>query len=157
MAEPTSFEEVLESSGQLVYTNKGVSMLPLLRQGRDLMVIRRREEGRCKKYDAVLFRRFERDGSKAYVLHRILRVNPDGSYWIVGDNCVSGETVREENILGVLTEVIRDGKKHVSVTDPNYRAYVHLWCDAYPLRFAVLRAKNLGVRALGKLKRLLVH
>ena len=44
-------------------------------------------------------------------MHRILRVNPDGSYWIVGDNSFSGETVQEEQILGVLSAVMRDGKK----------------------------------------------
>lgn len=34
-----TFEEVLERDGKLVYTNKGVSMMPLLRQDQDLLVI----------------------------------------------------------------------------------------------------------------------
>ena len=35
----TTFEEELEQNGKLVYTNVGVSMLPLLREGRDVMLI----------------------------------------------------------------------------------------------------------------------
>ena len=41
MSEMLSFDEVLERDGKLVFTNKGVSMMPLLRADRDLMVIDR--------------------------------------------------------------------------------------------------------------------
>ena len=55
MNETTTFEEILDRFGKLVYPNKGVSMKPLLRQGRDLMVIERKGPEPCRKYDAVLF------------------------------------------------------------------------------------------------------
>ena len=87
------FEEVLEKKGVIAYTNVGVSMLPLLRENRDIMIIRKRGADRLKKYDAVLFVRPEVQDQSCYVLHRILKVLEDG-YWIVGDNCVSGEYVR---------------------------------------------------------------
>ena len=55
MSETSSFEELLKRDGKLVYTNVGVSMMPLLRQHRDVMVIARVPEGeRLKKYDAQL-------------------------------------------------------------------------------------------------------
>ncbi len=57
MTEKLTFEELLERDGQIAYTNKGVSMMPLLRQGRDLMVIDKKGPEPCKKYDAVLFKR----------------------------------------------------------------------------------------------------
>lgn len=150
MSEKMTFEQVLERDGQLAYTNVGVSMMPLLRQGRDLMIIERKGPERCRKLDAVLFKRPGRTGRGAYVLHRILRVNGDGTYWIVGDNCVSGETVAEENVLGVLTAVVRDGKT-VPVTAPGYRLYVNTWCRFYPLRIALLRARHFAGRCLRKL------
>ena len=150
MNENFRFEEILDRFGQLVYPNKGVSMMPLLRQDRDLMVIDRKGAEPCRRHDAVLFKRGAPGGPGAYVLHRILRVNGDGTYWIVGDNCTRGETVREEQILGILQAVIRDGKR-IPVTDPLYRAYVHLWCDAWPLRFAALSAKHLAGSVLRKL------
>ena len=148
MMEKSTFEEQLEKYGQLCYPNVGVSMMPLLRQGRDLMVIQRQP---CRRYDAVLFRRPGVAGRGAYVLHRILRCNDDGTYWIVGDNCVTGETVRQENILGVLTAVVRDGKKTVKVTDPAMRVYVFLWGRLYPIRIAALRMLHLAGRVLRKL------
>ena len=144
-----SFEEMLETTGTVAYTNVGVSMMPLLREGRDVMVIRRKE-GPCKKYDAVLFRRPGKIGRGAYVLHRVLRVNDDGTYWIVGDNCVSGETVRDENVLGVLESVIRDGEP-LDLNSASYRAYVRLWCAPWPARMALRRAKSLAGRVVRKI------
>lgn len=157
MNETVHFEDVLERYGKLVYPNKGVSMMPLLRQGRDLMVIERRDGVPFKKYDAVLFKRPSFRGRDDYVLHRILRVNEDGSYWIVGDNCCTGDIVREPQILGTLTAVVRGGKKTVPVTSPLYRAYVALWCGCYPVRFAVIRARGFAFGCLKRLKKLLIH
>ena len=142
----SSFEEELEKNGTLVFTNKGRSMMPLLRQDRDLMVIEKKGPERCKKYDAVLFKRGEQ-----YVMHRILQVRPE-DYYIVGDNCPRGESVREEQILGVLKQVVRDGKT-ISVEDPAYLRYVHLWCDAYPLRAGVLYLRDKARRIGGRIKR----
>ena len=130
-----TFEEELRRHGHLVFTNKGVSMMPLLRQDRDLMVLERRPEGRLKKYDAVLFKR--KDGT--YVLHRILKVR-EKDYLICGDNCYQMEAVEDAQILGILTAVIRDGKR-ISVTNRGYLLYVHLWCDGYPVRAFLLRGK----------------
>lgn len=144
----SSFEEELEKNGNLVFTNKGTSMMPLLRQDRDLMVIEKKGEERCKKYDAVLFKR----GDK-YVMHRILKVRPD-DYYIVGDNNRRGEYVREQQILGVLKQVVRDGRT-ISVKDPAYLCYVHLWCDAFPLRAGILFLRDSAYAAGRRIKRLL--
>ena len=86
-----TFEEVLAQNGKLAYTNVGISMMPLIREGRDVMMIEARETAAIRRYDAVLFRRPGVTGRGAYVLHRILKILPDGKYWIVGDNCTSGE------------------------------------------------------------------
>lgn len=130
-----TFEQVLEQHGRFVHTNVGDSMLPLLRQGRDLMVIEKRPEGRCKRYDAVLYKR----PNGKYVLHRILKVRPQ-DYVICGDNRYTREYgVPDEWIIGILTAVLRDGKKMVPVTDWRYRLYVHLWCDFFPIRAVIIR------------------
>ena len=150
MNETLSFEELLNRDGHLAFTNKGVSMMPLLRQNRDIMLIEKKGNSRCKKLDAVLFRRPGRSGTGAYVMHRVRRVNPDGTYWIVGDNCISGETVAEENVLGILTGVVRDGKT-IPVTDITYRIYVGTWCRFVHVRFVILRGKRFLSRCLRKL------
>ncbi len=113
----TNFAEELKKNGVVVFTCKGVSMMPLLRQDRDVLVIRAQTDG-FRKNDVVLFRRT--DGR--YILHRITKVR-EQDYFIIGDNCLTGENVRPEQILGILTEIKRDGKT-VSVTDAAYRRYV---------------------------------
>lgn len=144
----SSFEEVLEREGTLIYPNVGDSMMPLLRQGKDLMVIKRRPEGRCKKYDAVLYRR----PNGQYVMHRIVKVRKD-DYVIVGDNRWKREFgVPDEWIIGVLSAVIRDNKT-ISVTDRNYLFYVHLWCDFYWIRAAMIRLRGALRRRLKKWKK----
>lgn len=114
----TKFENEIESKGYIVYTNVGDSMMPLLRQNKDLMVIRKITEP-LKKNDAVLFKR----PNGAYVLHRIIKVCGLGQYRIAGDNRSFSEIVPEEWIIGILTEVIKDGR-HISVESDEYRDYV---------------------------------
>ena len=143
----TTFKEEIERNGVLAYTNKGVSMMPLLRQDRDVMVIKKGAPP-YNKYDAVLFMR----ENGQYVLHRIIKCLDNGTYYIVGDNCIKGEYVKEENIIGVLTSVKR-GKRTVKVTDRGYLIYVHLWCDFFRTRVLILKGKAFAHRCLSFVKR----
>ena len=68
-----TFEEIIEKEGQLVYSSVGTSMLPLIRQGRDLIVIEK-PKGRLGKYDIPLYKR----AGGQYVLHRVVKVLPEG-------------------------------------------------------------------------------
>lgn len=142
----STFEEILEKDGRLVYKTKGVSMNPMLYQNRDLVVIEP-PRGRLQKYDVALYRR-----GNSYVLHRVVGVNGDGTYSILGDNTYSVEIVPEKNVIGVLTQFVRDGRQF-TVTDPDYLRYVHFWCAAYPLRRTCVRSKwkmkSIAKRILG--------
>lgn len=132
-----TFEELLATQGKIIHTNKGDSMLPLLREGKDLMVIEPRPQGPCKRYDAVLYKR----PNGKYVMHRILKRRKDG-YVLCGDNRYMREFgVPDEWIIGILTAVIRDGKT-IPVTAPRYRLYVHLWCDFYWVRAFIIRVRG---------------
>lgn len=142
-----TFEEILEEKGFLIYTNVGYSMLPFLRQRRDIIEIRKRDSGRCRKYDVVLYK-----WGQNYILHRILKVLPD-KYIIAGDhNTFLDSPVTDDMILGVLTRVIRNGKE---ITPDNiwYKFYVHLWCDVYPVRMFLLKTKWFIYRCLRFIKR----
>lgn len=149
-----TFEEVLEQHGKLAYTNVGVSMMPMLREGRDVMMIESCNPKNLRPYDAVLFRRNGVSGRGAYILHRILKVLPNGKFWIVGDNCTSGEEVAAEDILGILTQVRRDGRKTIRVSDLSYRLYVLFWCKPYRLRFLILKARRLMGRVKRRIRKL---
>ncbi len=131
-----TFEELLAVKGFLVYTNVGWSMFPLLRERRDIIEIRKKKPGRCEKYDVVLYKCHGK-----YILHRILRVLPDG-YIVAGDhNSFLDPIVKDDDILGVMKRVIRDGKD-ITMDDLRYRLYVHLLCDCYPLRMFFLRGMS---------------
>ena len=143
-----TFEELLEKDGYLVYTNVGTSMMPLLRQRRDIIEIRRKDPAtRCKRYDAVLYKY----GDK-YILHRVLKVRPK-DYVICGDHNIWREYgITDDQILGVLTRVVRDGKS-IYPTDWKYKLYVHLWCDFYPVRATILYVKRFVWTGLSAVKR----
>ena len=131
LMDKTTFEEQLVKTGKLIYTNVGDSMMPLIKQGRDLIVIEP-VHGRLKKYDVPLYKR----DSGQYVLHRILKVRPD-DYVICGDNrWIKEYGIQDRHIIGILTAVIRDGKE-IKVTDMKYKLYVHLWCDFFPIRAVI--------------------
>ena len=135
-SEKMSFEELLDRDGYLAYTNVGTSMLPLLRQGKDVMEIRKKGPERCQRLDAVLYK-----VKGSYILHRIIKVR-EKDYVIAGDHCFRKEYgITDEQILGVLTGIVRNGK-HISVTDKKYLLYVHLWCDFYPIRAGILYVRS---------------
>ena len=140
---PRSFEEYLAEEGKLVYKTRGVSMEPMLRQNRDLVVIEV-PDGRLKRYDVAFYRRRE-----AYVLHRVIRVTEDG-YRIRGDNTYSIEIVPESDIIGVLTGFCRKGKEYAT-DNRAYRRYVRFWCAIYPVRALWVRCRRLGGKILRKL------
>ena len=139
----TTYEEFLEKNGTMTYSNVGVSMLPLLRQGKDLFTVTKKGRRRCRKYDVVLYRR----PPSSYVLHRIIEVRKD-SYVILGDNCVKKEYgITDKDILGVMTSFVRSGKTH-TVDEPLYRLYSHIWVDFADCRILIKKAKMKVARLL---------
>lgn len=127
------FEDVIEKHGVLIYGNVGDSMMPLVKQGRDRLVIVRKPAGQLKKYDVPLYRR----DNGQYVLHRIVRVTDD-AYVMLGDNRWALEYgITDRQIIGVLSAVIRKGRT-APVSSLQYRCYVFLWCRFLWLRRALV-------------------
>lgn len=143
----TTYEEELNRKGKFTYTCSGVSMLPLLRQHKDLFTIEKKQ-GRCEKYDVVLYKR----PPKSFVLHRVVEVR-EKDYVILGDNCLNKEYgIRDEDILGVMTSFIRNGKEY-PVSHRGYRLYARVWYVLYPLRRFWKRCKGRLVCMRRKLRR----
>ena len=103
-----SYEEYLRKFHTLTYKNVGVSMLPLLKQGRDSFTVREVKQGEsCKLWDVVLYKR----GTDQYVLHRIIKVYED-FYDILDDNCIGIERgIKKTDVLGVMTDFTHKGKQ----------------------------------------------
>ena len=130
------YEDYIEQNGRLTYTNTGVSMLPLLRQGKDMFIVSKRNGKRFKPGDVVLYRR----PPDHYVLHRVVEVRKD-DYVILGDNCVNKEYgIKDEDIIAVMTGYIRGGKEH-TVSEKGYRFYSFVWLHTIPIRIGFMKAK----------------
>lgn len=147
-SEKQTIEQVLLTHGKYIGPTVGVSMLPMLKNRRDTIVVIPKTE-RLKPLDVALYKRGE-----AYVLHRVLKV-VDGGYIIRGDNCYADEDVPEETVIGVLSEFFRKGK-HYTCTDEKYLKYARRHLKRYKSRrfFVMLKAKCKNVlkkilRALG--------
>lgn len=140
----TTFEAYLAEHGTLTYTNRGVSMLPMLKEGRDTFTVAAKTAARCRKYDVILYRR----PPEQYVLHRVVKVR-ETDYVVLGDNCMNKEYgITDEDIIGVLTEFSRK-EKTISVASFPYRLYSRLWVGSYPVRRCLWMLK-VKVRSLMK-------
>lgn len=133
----SDFRSELQKHGKIIYTNVGDSMMPLIKQGRDVLIISKKPKGRLKRYDVPLYQR----DSGQYVLHRILKVRKN-DYVICGDNRSHPETgISDRHIIGILTGIIRNGKE-LSLSSLKYRIYVHLWCDCFSIRAFLIRVRD---------------
>ena len=139
-----SVEEVLLREGSYAAVTDGVSMRPLFKTHRD-MVVMTPPDTPLKKYDVVLYR----VGDK-YILHRIIAVKGD-TLVIRGDNTYSKEYVPKEAVLARLVSFNRKGK-HGSVDSFGFKLYSRVWNFIYPLRAAVRKVRFL----LSRLKRAVI-
>lgn len=149
-ADLKSVEKLLETQDEVMTRTRGISMRPLLRQGRDVVVIKK-PQFPLKAGDAPVYRV---KSKKELVLHRILKVRKDGVYIIRGDNLFSKEYVKEEQIVGVMTAFYREGKYCDCSKSRAYKAYIFLNRVSYPLRYLWSRKLR---PVLGKIKRALFN
>lgn len=136
------FREYLAAGKSVRFSPMGVSMLPMLRQGKDRVVLSPLPE-QLRKYDIALYRR----DSGAYVLHRIIAAGE--TYTCIGDNQYTYETgLHHDQMIGIVTGFERNGKLH-SVQEPGYLLYCRFWHATRSIRYFFLRVRNKLRRLLG--------
>lgn len=145
MEEKTNIEDAIAKQGFFINIIVGRSMYPMLRNRRDIIVVKP-YEGRLKKYDIPLYKVEDN-----YILHRIIKVLPD-SYIIRGDNCYQKEYgITDDMILGVLTEFHRDSKI-IDMNGIKYKLYVRIWHFLYPARYVYKKFRILGGKIKAKIR-----
>ncbi len=128
--EKKDIESVLDEHGIYSFFPKGTSMLPLIVQGHDNVTVVKKTE-RLKKYDVALYRR----DNGMYVLHRVVQVKPDG-YTMCGDHQFEYEYgVREDQVIGVMTEMYKDGVRF-DLDSKKYKRQVVMRVFLQPIRRA---------------------
>lgn len=134
---------MLKEEGKLVYKTRGISMEPMLRENRDVVVIRATDK-RLKWLDVAFYKRGEQ-----YVLHRVVRRKGD-IYYILGDNTYILERVPAEDVLGVLVSFQRKGK-NISTGNFLYKSYAFIWTILYPSRSFYKKSRHFAGNVLRKL------
>ncbi len=140
-----SIEETLKKEGIIAAVTSGVSMRPLFKTHRDMVVLKSADR-HLKKYDVVLYK-----VNGKYILHRIIKVIPEKALYIIrGDNTYHKEKVPASAVLAYLVSFNRRGKSR-KAEDLSYRMYSALWNFIYPIRKIVYISK----RALAKIYRII--
>ena len=126
----------METAGSAALTVTGWSMLPMLHNRKDQVIIAPVTD-RCKRGDVILYCR----ENGRYVLHRILRCRKEG-YILCGDNQFFTERVDHSQVIAVVTAFTRKGK-HYPVTNAGYRRYTRCWVFFHPVRWLYLIPRRL--------------
>lgn len=114
---------------------RGVSMLPLLRQGSDAVELSPLPE-KLKKYDLPVYQY----PSGKIVMHRVVAVRED-CYICLGDNTYEYEYIKPEQLIALVSAVKR-GERHIPVDHGFYRLYSRVWVAIFPLRKLLRAVKN---------------
>ena len=111
-------EEVINSGGEFHLAPHGNSMLPLIRPGKDVVVLVAPTD--LKKQDIVLYTR----ANGQFVLHRIMHFKKD-HLLMCGDNLDYYEyEITKEDILAKVKDILIDGKDKLDTTTRKYKRYV---------------------------------
>ena len=114
--------ETLDQGGTFSLTITGQSMYPFILGNRDRVTLSP-ITGKLKKNDLPFYRR----ANGQFVLHRIVKVEKDGTYTCCGDHQWWLEKgLKHDQMIGVATEYVRKGKR---LTNKNiiYRIYRTVW------------------------------
>ncbi len=137
--------EKLDSGGTVTFSPSGTSMLPMLRDGEDVVVLSK-PNGRLHLFDIPLYKR--RNGT--YVLHRIVGFDSDGGYVLCGDNQFEKEHgIYDSDIFGVVTAFYRKGKPY-NTNSLRYKLYLNFWYYSKFFRHSYRYGKNKASKLFGK-------
>ena len=125
---------------------RGMSMLPLLRQGKDAVELSPLPD-KLKKYDLPVYQY----PSGKVVMHRVVKAEED-IYICLGDNTFEYERIKPEQMIALVTAIKR-GEKRIPVTSPAYRLYCRVWVAIYPIRKFLQPGRIFLRRAYGFIRR----
>lgn len=126
MIEKLDLLQILNTEGFVVAPHQGNSMYPLVKFDDQLVLLKLNRK--LKLYDIVVYK--VRDNK--YCVHRIIGEKND-EYIIRGDNCLSDEYVKKNEIIGYLDTIYR-GDKEIKITDELNNKYYKKSCKSLPYR-----------------------
>ncbi|MBR7133553.1 MAG: GNAT family N-acetyltransferase [Clostridia bacterium] len=122
--------EMLDKNGEVSFTVSGVSMQPMIYNRRDTVTLVKPRLP-LKKYDLPFY--LMDDGK--FILHRVIKIHPDGTYECRGDNrWESEDNIRDDQIIGVVKSFTRNGKKTDVDKSIGYWLYTRTWKFLHPFK-----------------------
>lgn len=133
MKNECNIERCLEEVGFVSAPISGTSMLPLLKQGKALVWLKKTGEKPLEKGDVVLYKKS--DGT--LVLHRIIG-RDNYTYLLLGDHSYNRlERVEEKDIIAIAENYYINGR-FLNKTTLWYRIYLKIWTGNLKLRRILL-------------------
>lgn len=130
----TLIDVSFQNNQSVIFKVKGMSMFPLLRDQRDSVKLEKITT-LPKRKDIILYKR----DTGQYVLHRIIK-EKNGLYTLVGDNQAYKEyPIRQDQVLGIVTSIIRKGKVINLSKSKRYKLYSSFWCCNLFIRRVILK------------------
>lgn len=125
-----NIERSINELGYAVVPITGTSMLPLLKEGRDLVELESCSQERLKKGDVVLYKK--NDGT--LVLHRIIKTENGEFFTVLGDHQFkNAERVNKNQIIAVACGFFIKGR-YVNEKTRWYRLYKKIWLSGLTVR-----------------------
>lgn len=131
----TVCELLREGQTHVPVTIAGTSMTPFLDPGDTVFLDL--PDRPIQKGDVILFARF----SQRYVLHRVVKVFPDGSLELLGDAQIRSERVRPEDVRAIVTGA-RRGDKLLDENALRWRFFRDVWIRTRRIRPYVNRIRS---------------
>lgn len=134
-----NIERSIKELGYAVVPITGTSMLPLLKEGRDLVELEPCSQERLKKGDVVLYKK--NDGT--LVLHRIIKTENEEFFTALGDHQFNNdERVNNNQIIAVACGFFIKGR-YVNEKTRWYRLYKKIWLCNLNVRRIILAVLSL--------------
>lgn len=129
----------------------GSSMLPMLRDGRDVVELAV-PEGAPVRGDVLFYRR----ANGQYVLHRLIRMEDAHTCLMCGDNQWQRELLPARLVIARVERFYHNGKWINCKENKAYRLYTKFWTALFPVRRPIIAVRRLlgrlraGIRREGK-------
>ena len=115
-------EQLLAEGRQVVILARGNSMRPLLRDGRDKIVLRRANDEDIRKGAVMLFRH-----RGSHVMHRVTRIEGDVVIFEGDGNYKLQEVVTRKDIVAVVEAVVRPSGRRIECSSRRWRFLSFMW------------------------------
>lgn len=126
---------LLRAGAEVPLVVTGSSMVPFLRDRRDKVYLKSPDFVPVRTGDILFFKR----DSGQWILHRLHHFTPDVLMVINGDGQTWFETIRPDQVLGVVVKISRSGKTPFSPRRWDWALLRRVWKLLLPVRPALLR------------------